>query len=203
VNRPPAPLPSVRSRGRAFTLIEMLTTLAALGVVFGVMVSVSRYVRERSARDVTVSILARLERAMAEYVDQNKGVPSVPPLIASTVMPDEATLRRNALANNRAFVALLRPFLFRSSEPSRPGEAGAPPGNVDGLDELTLGASEDMPLCDAWGGPIVFMPTMNEHIGMAPPQRPYFFFSAGPDGKYLTRADNLYSYEQYRPQTQP
>jgi hypothetical protein len=51
-----------------------------------------------------------------------------------------------------------------------------------------------MELDDAWGGPVVFMAHQHPSIGMAPGDRP-FFFSAGPDGRYLSREDNLYSYE--------
>ena len=50
---------------------------------------------------------------------------------------------------------------------------------------------------DAWGNPIAYLPGQHPNIGMAPQNRP-FFVSAGPDGKFLTRDDNLYSYEQIR-----
>jgi hypothetical protein len=39
------------------------------------------------------------------------------------------------------------------------------------------------------------MPAMHPAIGMAPENR-YFLFSAGPDRRYLTRDDNLYSYDR-------
>jgi type IV pilus assembly protein PilC len=47
---------------------------------------------------------------------------------------------------------------------------------------------------DAWGSPIVFMTHMHPAIGMT--SKGWFFFSAGPDRQYLTRDDNLYSYDQ-------
>ena len=50
-------------------------------------------------------------------------------------------------------------------------------------------------LRDAWGSPIVFMPTKHPWVGTAPRTRSAFFFSAGPDRQYLTQDDNLYSYE--------
>ncbi|HTW93917.1 MAG TPA: hypothetical protein VMD30_03920, partial [Tepidisphaeraceae bacterium] len=46
---------------------------------------------------------------------------------------------------------------------------------------------------DAWGSPIVFMSKMDPAIGMS--AKGWFFFSAGPDRKYMTKSDNLYSYE--------
>lgn len=50
-------------------------------------------------------------------------------------------------------------------------------------------------LNDAWGNPVGYLAWQRSEIGMAPHDRP-FCFSAGPDGRYLTQADNLYSYEQ-------
>jgi hypothetical protein len=45
---------------------------------------------------------------------------------------------------------------------------------------------------------------MHPSVGMAPDNR-FFLFSAGPDRRYLTRDDNLYSYDQAPrlPATQP
>jgi hypothetical protein len=190
----------------------MLTTMAVLIVVFGLMVSLARYVRDNSAQELTASILDRLERALAAYRDDWGDVPPVPALIGPGALPDESVLRRNALANNRAFVRALRQYLLRQAprDESTTEPSTEPAGFsleqlkrqglgkldwLDALDELSLGTYDEVTLCDAWGGPIVFMPRMHEAIGMAPPDRPYFFFSAGPDGRYLTRDDNLYSYE--------
>ena len=49
-------------------------------------------------------------------------------------------------------------------------------------------------LRDPWGNFLIYMRTQHTQVGMAPEDRP-FFFSAGPDRRYLTREDNLYSYE--------
>ncbi len=54
---------------------------------------------------------------------------------------------------------------------------------------------DEAALRDAWGTPIVFMPAMHPAIGMAP-RNGRFFFSAGPDRRFLTQEDNLYSYEE-------
>ena len=53
----------------------------------------------------------------------------------------------------------------------------------------------DLMIRDAWGSPIVFMPSSHTGIGLALHDRP-FFFSAGPDLKYSTQENNLYSYEK-------
>jgi hypothetical protein len=49
-------------------------------------------------------------------------------------------------------------------------------------------------LLDPWGRPIAFLRAGRPEIGTATGDVP-FFFSAGPDGLYLTRDDNVYSYE--------
>ena len=53
----------------------------------------------------------------------------------------------------------------------------------------------DEPITDAWGNPIALLPDGRRSIGVAPRDRP-FCVSPGPDGRFLTRDDNLYSYEQ-------
>src|SRR4051812_40017207 len=58
---------SVPSCLRAFTLIEMLTTVAALVIVLGLMVSLARDVRHRSADHLTKDILRRLDGLVAQY----------------------------------------------------------------------------------------------------------------------------------------
>src|SRR3954453_11239648 len=80
----------------AFTLIEMLTTVAALIIVLGLMVSLARYVRDRSAQQLTRDTLRQLERLMGEYVDHNGRLPAVDPILpaelgALALAPPSAT----------------------------------------------------------------------------------------------------------------
>jgi hypothetical protein len=60
--------------------------------------------------------------------------------------------------------------------------------------DLSIANYNEVNVLDAWGMPVVFMPHQNPLVGMAAGDRS-FFFSAGPDRRYLTRQDNLYSYE--------
>lgn len=159
----------------------MLTTVALLIIVLGLMVSLARYVRRRSADELTRKMLSNLQAAMMEYVRQN-GTPSIAPLLDSKeggAAVDEAALQRAALVNNRQLVQLLRLHKGLSDKAFR---------------DLPLSLYDEATLRDAWGTPIVFMPTMHRLIGMAPGNE-WFFFSAGPDRQYLTRDDNHYSYE--------
>ena len=160
-----------------FTLVEMLTTVAVLVIVLGLMVSLARDVRNRSAERVTKDVLVKLDRMMAQYVDRHaQGLPPVTPLIAAagdgSTAPvetvDEEALREAALRNNTDLAQALR--------------SGATPKDL-------------VPsFFDAWGNPVVFMPRQHPAIGMAGGDR-FFFVSPGPDGRFLTREDNLYSYE--------
>ncbi|HEX4124343.1 MAG TPA: prepilin-type N-terminal cleavage/methylation domain-containing protein [Tepidisphaeraceae bacterium] len=174
---------------RGFTLIELATTVAALVIVMGLMVSLARYVRNASAVELTKKLLLALDQFSAEYSAHHGGavlnVPALIPVGAWGAQPgvpkgiDEAMLEKNALANNQAFIMALR------------SEAGFNSSAVSGVPKSIY---DDNTLRDAWGTPLVYMPAMNPAIGMAPQNKP-FFFSAGPDRKFLTQEDNLYSYE--------
>ena len=187
-----SPIPRAKRHPHAFTLVELATTVAALVIVMGLMVSLARYVRTTSAKELTKRLLHDLDQFSAEYSARHGGaVLNVPPLIFASDQPggtgglggiDEATLQKTALANNQAFVAALR------------SEAGFNSNAFVGVPESIY---DDNTLRDAWGTPLVYMPAMSPAIGMAPQNKP-FFFSAGPDRKFLTQEDNLYSYEEPR-----
>jgi len=55
-----------RQRRSGFTLVEMLTTVAMLIIMLGLMVSLARYVRRRSPEDLTRRILVNVHTAMLE-----------------------------------------------------------------------------------------------------------------------------------------
>jgi type II secretory pathway pseudopilin PulG len=196
---------------RAFTLIEMLTTVAVLIIVLGLMVSLARYVRDQSANQLTADLLRKLDAAVRRYADQNNGqLPAVTPLIPEgAALPDEVTLHHTARRNNEEFVRALKEYFV----PHHPGDKADSVGKgksspvqnpLPSIDpaqefgELPISIYDEVTLRDAWGDPIVFMTHDNAAIGMASRDHPSFFFSAGPDHKYLTRDDNLYSYEAAR-----
>jgi type II secretory pathway pseudopilin PulG len=164
-------------------LIEALTAVAILVIVVGLMVSLSRHVRAASADVLTKEVLRRLDAAMAAYVRQNGTIPVIPPFIGDQQIPPEIQLRRPAERNDEAFVRALK-------------SAGLLTGRFD---DLSIAYYDEARVRDAWGSPIVFMSHMHPAIGMNP--KGWFFFSAGPDRQYLTRDDNLYSYDQ--PAVQP
>lgn len=173
----------------------MLTTVAALIILMGLAVSLAREVRRRSADDVTRELLHELDAVLARYVANNNALPQIPALFPTPVgarpgsttqaesenpvVIDQETVARAARANNEKFVEALR-------------TGGGFTDDIFG--KVPRSMFDDQTLRDAWGSPIVFMPAMHPMIGMAADNRP-FFFSAGPDRKFMTREDNLYSYE--------
>ena len=202
----------------AFTLIEMLTSVAVLIIVLGLMVSLARNVRDQSAQVLTKQILRQLAALMDEYAHANdQQLPPVTAIIpgGTSIKPEEPALELLARRNNEEFVRALRPALARLEQTRRPrgGDdvanpdvgltttttpASAAPRAPSFIGQLPVSVYDGVTLRDAWGSPIVFMPAQQRWIGMAPKNpegASAFFFSAGPDRQYLSRDDNLYSYE--------
>jgi hypothetical protein len=167
-----------RGRLGAFTLIEMLTTVAALVILLGLMVSLARHVRARSADTLTRDLLVRLDRELAKRPELLIELNRVPLLVdTASESHDEAALQRAAAENSRAFVRVWRMGTGGVVVRDQP---------VSIYDEATLR--------DAWGTPIVYVAAGKPNVGIAPQGRA-FFLSAGPDRRFITLLDNLYSYE--------
>lgn len=190
-----------RRRG-GFTLIDLFLTVAVLIIVFGVMIDLANRVRRDSSQRLTRQLLRQCMNLMTDYVARNGGaLPPITPLLsAAGAVPDEASLQQAAARNNADFVRVLRGSLPPGAPPV--GSAAAEPASggpaIGAFAGLPLGLFDERTLHDPWGSPIVFMPHQNPLIGLAPGDA-FFFFSAGPDRQYLTRQDNLYSYEAAGP----
>jgi prepilin-type N-terminal cleavage/methylation domain-containing protein len=207
-------------RPAGFTLVEMLATVAALVIVLGLAVSLARYVRLQASDRLTKDLLSQLDELVRRYEERYKALPAVPafveggggteaakggrgaggtegggsragtvgplplPAVSATLpfdaLPPETDLQHNADLNNRAFVAALRVEARR-----HPADFAALPPSFE----------SDGTLHDAWGTPLVFMPSMHPAVGMAIADDP-FFLSAGPDRQFRTLEDNLFSYEE-------
>jgi type II secretory pathway pseudopilin PulG len=169
-------------KNNGYTLVELFLTLAVLMIVLGLMINLSNRVRRESADKVTRQVLARLTVLMAEYQKQNDDqLPPTTPLIDLSHVTNESTLQISARENSADFVRYLKLKSIASNKSSG--------------DDMLVTSLNDSVLEDPWGSPIVFMPGQNPAIGMAPSDA-FFFFSAGPDRQFLTREDNVYSYEQ-------
>src|SRR3712207_4742253 len=72
--------PSRIQRTAGFTLLEMLTTVAVLVIVLGLMVSLARHVGERAAAALTKDLIRRLDVLMERYADRHGNrMPEVAP----------------------------------------------------------------------------------------------------------------------------
>lgn len=165
----------MRRTHRGYTLVELFLTIGVLVMVLGLAVNLADRLRRTSldhrARQQLQQLSAAVARFQAAHASQ---LPAAMPLLdPAEPLPhepatiDPATLTARA-ARNAADVRLALGW----TPATRP--------------------TED-PFTDPWGTPIVFMPSQTA-IGMAPGDRP-FFVSAGPDRQFITRADNLYSYD--------
>ena len=204
-HRPPRP-----PRRSGLALSELLLVIFALTLLLSLIVSLSRRVRRESAHALAERVLLELDAALTDYRAPDgtaATLPDVLPLFpnesaSSAATPQEAELRTRALSNNRQIVRLLN-VAGRAERGDRTGGTGLTIGGGadDGpavLDTLGLILFDGSTLRDPWGTPVVFMPRGDRRIGTATKDRP-FFFSAGPDGRFLSREDNVYSYEVARP----
>jgi type II secretory pathway pseudopilin PulG len=177
---------------RGMSLLDLLAVLAAMVIVLGMMVSLARYVRGRSADEIARRVLADLDVMLERYLDVHNGqIPQVPALLTELDPPENRRLMDAAQSNNAAWVKALQTQLAR-----RALDSADPADNP--LSQLPAWLYDERALRDPWGTPIVLMPTAHPRIGMDIGDRP-FFVSAGPDRSFLTRQDNLYSYETRGP----
>jgi hypothetical protein len=176
-------------------LVELFLTIAVLTIILGLMVDLANRVRRTSADKLTRQLLQQLNALMDNYLEHSGGqLPPVTPFLETMPIPDEPALQIAAQQNNADFVRYLRTL----SDLSMPTKSEADKHQQDVFAGLPLNLYDEVTLHDPWGSPIVFMPRQHPLIGMAPGDK-FFFFSAGPDRKFLTRQDNLYSYEENGP----
>src|SRR4051812_35859792 len=132
-----------------FTLIEMLTTVAVLVIVLGLMVSLARDVRNRSADRLTKDLLRRLDTLVGQYRSKNltslseeeqKKYPIAQPLLPDEIPPqaaDETRLRDVAAANSRDLVRTIK------AHADLTGAGGA-------FADLSIANYNEVTVLDAW-----------------------------------------------------
>ena len=155
-------------------------------IVLGLMMNLANRVRRESADRLTRQVLAQLTTLMDEYQKSNDDeLPPVQLLLQPGQPLSETALKVSAEQNSADFVRYLH--LHTVAKAPDPGDDAL----AESLARTDKGSDV---LEDPWGSPIVFMPQQNPAIGMAPGDA-FFFLSAGPDRRYLSREDNVYSYE--------
>ena len=206
------PAAAARPR-RAFSLIEMLATVAALVILLGLMVSLARYVRKQASDQLTKQLLAQLDTVVRQYQGRYKTLPAVPPFVPGVAATQPAIPAAQQGGTAAAAIGLPVAPMLPPADDALPEESAlqqnARLNNRAIVSALRVEARrfplefaalpqaffEGDTLLDAWGTPLVFMPALHPAVGMAMENRP-FFLSAGPDRQFRTLEDNLYSYEE-------
>lgn len=174
-----------RSAALGFTLLEAMVVFAALMILLGLMVSMTRHVRSQSREQRTRRMLSLLDRRLSPPLPE--GLPRqltsltrlVEPREAATgLRPTDDMLLARAHLNSQGVVLAYRKAF---------GE--------DALRQLSISLYDGRYLRDAWHTPVVYMGSEVDNLDL-PRQKRAFFMSAGPDRRFSTVADNLYSYER-------
>lgn len=210
MSRRPSPAGAgVRCR-RGIGLIELLTVVAVLIVALALVVATARHVRASSANELTRKRIQALVDDATRLIVRGDVNPTLP--IPYELDANAAALGNGAddrpdserPANLNLVEAALQAYARAGAERLKDllaEEAAAPvadsaaaPTLVDAARKPAAALAGAAELRDAWGRPIALMPRQLPALGIAPDDGP-FFVSAGPDGAFLTLADNLYSYD--------
>lgn len=171
------------SARRGLGLIELLTIVALLVIVLGLMVSTARHVRSASATELTRKRMRALATAAAELIREGAQDPTMR-------LPDSLQVAQSAnVTGVRPDTLEADLAIFAAVSNRRLGVA-----LQVGKGSLIPGATGIPELRDAWGRPIALLPQQYPAVGLAPEDTP-FLVSAGPDGQFLTLSDNIYSYD--------
>lgn len=168
---------------KGFGAIELLASIAFLVVFLGMMLSLSRYVRADASDRTTRRVLRQMRDLLDQYVQTYHAIPPAAAFDNSKALREETL--PDAMADNNG--RLVRSLLHVTV------------GDITDQSTQLLSSGT---VRDAWGSPLGYMTTMHHQVGMSSGNSP-FLFSAGPDRKYLTRDDNLYSYEVAEPVRNP
>src|SRR5688572_24890629 len=100
--------PTFTSRRRAFSLVEMLATVAALVILLGLMVSLARYVRRQASDELTKQLLSQLDLLMRQYEARYHALPAVPAFVSGVQSDGETGSRGEGGSASTQATPLLR-----------------------------------------------------------------------------------------------
>ena len=199
-----------RTRTAGFVLVEILLIAAVLWIAIGLLISLSRHVRSRSAESDTARMLWKAHLALSRAQSAQASTDGATGIVSSSTVAEASavgglpkplgldelaiaspkTVRQTLDGHNRVLVhALLQ---------SMPDDEANDPRSQVAWARLSRSMFDGQTLRDAWGTPVVLARGDDQRLGLAPGRRDYCL-SAGPDRNFLTRDDNLYSFEQDQP----
>lgn len=210
-----------RKRRSAFTLVEILVTLAIITVLAGLLYLGAKHVGQAARARKTEVLLKNLQGMLADFetsgrmeilTDQYNGQGNV------EIMPAGAAMDDFAFSNGALQPALKRTqfvMLQLMSVPANKAIFNKLPDEVFLKDPSTHQAMSPPILLDAWNSPILFAPGRttlapgNAQWGVTgitvanvagsnfrPADGKGVFVSAGPDADFSKGDDNLYSSEK-------
>lgn len=168
--RPPAPMPRSLTKFSAFTLIELLTVIAIIGVLAGITFGIAKGVQERAginqARTELAALAAVLENYKKHYGDY--------PRITTTTADDGALQLFQALNGQRGPTGT-------SLNPRQKAVLEAGRFNLEDQEAPVLA---DNRILDPWGRAYRYLYNPTDSSWS---KRPYLLFSLGP----TTGADDV------------
>jgi prepilin-type N-terminal cleavage/methylation domain-containing protein len=212
-----------RKRRSAFTLVEILATLAIIAILVGLLYLGAKHIGQ-SARDRSTQVtLKTLEGLLADYeasggrmeilTDQYNGQGNLEVMPAGGVSDDLAysnaalqpAIKRTqnvmfqlmTLPGNKSIITKLAPEAFLKDPATK--LPMSPPILLDAWNSPILfapGRTSTSPGNNQWGVSRMVNSTAQAPQFFQPPNGKGVFVSAGPDGDFSKGDDNLYSFEK-------
>lgn len=184
-----------RSKLLAFTLIELLTVIAIIGILSAITFGVGGAVRERAKIQQARTELATLSTALENYKRQFGDYPRTGDLplagVDGTAVPGFSTIALGAITTNQAQGALFNALAGKYG-PKRAQISGGKvfiemakfKTETPNLPDLSNDTPVDNALLDPWGRRYVYVYRVRNPPANDPWKAPsYVLYSAGPDGE--------------------
>ena len=173
-----------KTKSNGFTMIELLVVITIIGIISGIIFSITNYIFDLQDRKKAASELANLKAATENYKAKYGNYPHCPMKVCE---PGECFLLSLIGYHNGKgalqfppFPNLVNPTLFDYGPNNRDPailNALANGGSQASENLIAIVFNRDVNFCDPWGNPYLFEYPRKDGIGG------FRLFSLGPDGK--------------------